>query len=265
MDLADRAANGLSLLQVEPDLQKGELIFVGHSLGGLVIKQVLRKAADAASDRADAYSLVDRTHKVAFLAHVGAYLAGWGDWLRVIFRPSAATRSLLRNDSHLRDLNLWYRRWTGQRNIDRLILYETKTTSAFGIIVKPDSSDPGLSSDPIPIDADHITIAKPPNPNHQVYRLIRSFIDHEVGRTVSREEEKLGDILRIVSQKESVPLDILRAILSSMGEAAESSNAAEIAQKLTAKASEFGNLNDRLNRLSNADPEISQLRQARKH
>jgi len=47
-----------------------------------------------------------------------------------------------------------------------------------------------------------------------------------------------------------------------MGEAAESSNAAEIAQKLTAKASEFGNLNDRLNRLSNADPEISQLRQA---
>ena len=59
-----------------------------------------------------------------------------------------------------------------------------------------------------------------------------------------------------------MPLDILRAILSSMGEAAESSNAAEIAQKLTAKASEFGNLNDRLNRLSNADPEISQLRQA---
>ena len=145
MDLADRAANVLSLLQVEPDLQKGELIFVGHSLGGLVIKQVLRKAADAASDRADAYSLVARTHKVAFLAHVGAYMAGWGDWLRVIFRPSAATRSLLRNDSHLRDLNLWYRRWTGQRNIDRLILYETKTTSAFGIIVKPDSSDPGLS------------------------------------------------------------------------------------------------------------------------
>jgi pimeloyl-ACP methyl ester carboxylesterase len=108
MDLADRAANVLSLLQVEPDLQKGELIFVGHSLGGLVIKQVLRKAADAASDRADAYSLVDRTRKVAFLAtpHVGADLVGWGDRLRVLVRPSAATRSLIRNDQHLRDLTL---------------------------------------------------------------------------------------------------------------------------------------------------------------
>ena len=60
--------------------------------------------------------------------------------------------------SHLRDLNLWYRRWARERKIDHLILTETKTTSMFGMIVKPDSSDPGLLSDPIPIDSDHITI-----------------------------------------------------------------------------------------------------------
>jgi pimeloyl-ACP methyl ester carboxylesterase len=153
MELTDRAANVLNLLLVKPNLETGQLIFAGHSLGGLVIKQVLRKAADEATDRAAALSFIERVRKVAFLAtpHVGADLAGWGDRLRVFIRPSAATRSLLRNDSHLRDLNLWYRRWSKQRGIDHLILTETKTTSVFGMIVKPDSSDPGLSSDPIPI------------------------------------------------------------------------------------------------------------------
>jgi pimeloyl-ACP methyl ester carboxylesterase len=131
MELTDRAANVLNLLLVKPNLETGQLIFAGHSLGGLVIKQVLRKAADEATDRAAALSFIERVRKVAFLAtpHVGADLAGWGDRLRVFIRPSAATRSLLRNDSHLRDLNLWYRRWSKQRGIDHLILTETKTTS----------------------------------------------------------------------------------------------------------------------------------------
>jgi pimeloyl-ACP methyl ester carboxylesterase len=152
------APNVLSRLLVEPNLREGELIFVGHSLGGLVIKQVLRKTEDAAPENDNARSFVERTRKVAFLAtpHVGADFARWGDRLRVLVRPSAATQSLLRNDTHLRDLNLWYRRWARQRGIEHKILFETKPTSLFGMIVKPDSSDPGLSSDPILIDADHI-------------------------------------------------------------------------------------------------------------
>ena len=100
MELADRATNVLNLLLVNPDLGAGELILAGHSLGGLVIKQLLRKAADAATDRAEALSFIERVRKVAFLAtpHAGADMAGWGDRLRVFARPSAATRSLIRND-----------------------------------------------------------------------------------------------------------------------------------------------------------------------
>ena len=57
-----------------------------------------------------------------------------------------------------------------------------------------------------------------------------------------------------------MPLDTLRVILASMGEAAASYNAAQIEQKLAAKASEFRELTDRLNRLSNDDPVVAQLR-----
>ena len=74
------------------------------------------------------------------------------------------------------------------------------------------------------------------------------------------QDEKLDEILKRLSADKSVPLDTLRAILASMGEAAASYNAAEIEQKLTAKASEFRDLTDRLNRLSNADPVVAQLR-----
>jgi tetratricopeptide (TPR) repeat protein/pimeloyl-ACP methyl ester carboxylesterase len=229
MELTDRAANVLNLLLVNPDLGTGELILAGHSLGGLVIKQVLRKAADEATDRAEASSFIERVRKVAFLAtpHAGSDLAGWGDRLRVLVQPSAATRSLLRNDQHLRDLNLWYRRWARQRGIDHLILTETKTTSLFGMIVKPDSSDPGLSSDPIPIDTDHIDIAKPVNRKSEVYQLVLNFIKRHTERPVSHEEgplEKPIDWLfgwkasfERVRQRFGLPVAILLALSVASG------------------------------------------------
>jgi pimeloyl-ACP methyl ester carboxylesterase len=143
MELSERAANVLNLLLLEADLGAGEVILAGHSLGGLVIKQLLRKAADEATDRAEAWHFIERIRKVAFFAtpHGGADLANWGDRLRMLTRPSAPTRLLLHNDSRLRDLNLWYRTWTKQRGINHLVLTETRATSMFGGIVKPDNSD----------------------------------------------------------------------------------------------------------------------------
>jgi tetratricopeptide (TPR) repeat protein len=194
MELADRAGNVLSLLLEEKRLHEGELIFVGHSLGGLVIKQALRKAYDRAPDESETKSLLDRARKVAFLAtpHLGADLADTGEWYRWFVKPSAATRSLLTNDSHLRDLNQWYRRWARRHRVDHLVLFETKETSFLGMVVKPDSSDPGLSSDPIAIDADHVAIAKPRDRNSQVYKLIRQFIARASAPPPRIEEPETG-------------------------------------------------------------------------
>src|SRR5262245_23428283 len=119
MHLTDRATNILAHLLAEPALSEGSLILIGHSLGGLVIKQLLRTAESEARHRDDAAKLIARVEKVAFLGtpHAGAYLASWGDRLRIIIWPSAATTSLVRNDPNLRELNLWYREWAEARNI----------------------------------------------------------------------------------------------------------------------------------------------------
>jgi len=95
MHLVDRAENILGRFLTQPELKDGGIILIGHRLGGLVIKQLFRTLEMEARNSAGAASLLDRIDKVAFLAtpHTGADLPIWGDRLRVLVRPSAATMS----------------------------------------------------------------------------------------------------------------------------------------------------------------------------
>jgi hypothetical protein len=178
MHLTDRAQNVLVRILAEPRLQTGEITLIGHSLGGLVIKQLLRTADSMAFHDGQASDFVKRVRRVAFLAtpHSGSGLASWGDRLRIIIRPSATTASLVRNDPNLRELNVWYRNWTTAHKIDHLIITENKSIGLLGLIVSADSSDPGLSVQPICVDADHITICKPADCTSEVYVHVRNFI-----------------------------------------------------------------------------------------
>lgn len=183
MHLPDRARNILERLLAEPDLAIGSLVFVGHSLGGLVIKELLRIAEAEGRFREDANSLISRVQKVAFLAtpHAGAGLATVGDRLRILAQPSAATACLVRNDPSLRALNIWYRDWARVRNMRNLILAETIPMKILGMVVTPDSSDPGIAgANPIPVDSNHVDICKPTNRKHEVYVHLRSFVERAV-------------------------------------------------------------------------------------
>jgi len=134
MHLVDRAENILGRFLTQPELKDGRIILIGHSLGGLVIKQLFRTLDMEARNSTVAASLLDRIDKVAFLAtpHTGADAAIWGDRLRVLVRPSAATMCLVRNDPNLRDLNNWYRQWASERGISHLVLRETKPIRILG-------------------------------------------------------------------------------------------------------------------------------------
>jgi pimeloyl-ACP methyl ester carboxylesterase len=183
MHLIDQATSVLERLLVDPDLQQGPLILIGHSFGGLVIKELLRTADSEALNRAEAASLIQRVRKVVFLAtpHTGSGLAVWGDRLRILIRPSAATASLLRNDPNLRGLNRWYRNWATASGVAHLILVETRRTRIFGMLVGPDSSDPGFAgSYPVPIEANHTEICKPNDRSSNVYVLVRAFIERRI-------------------------------------------------------------------------------------
>jgi hypothetical protein len=199
MNLPDRAKNVLDRILLEPKIKTGEIILIGHSLGGLVIKQLLRTAENLAYQDNDVADFIKRVRRVAFLAtpHQGAGLATLGDRLRIIVLPSNATACLVRNDPNLRELNSWYRGWSRRSGIAHLILTETQPTKKFLLVVEPDSSDPGLEVDPVPLDADHISICKPKNRESEIYLHIRSFMTRQLE---SSQQDKFNDNVKKIQE-----------------------------------------------------------------
>lgn len=203
MHYTDRATNILKLVVSDPDLSSGKITLIGHSLGGLVIKQILRNADSLANSDSRVRLFLNRVSKVGFLGtpHAGADTATIADKLRIFIRPSVATKSLVRNDPSLRDLNYWYREWVSGRQITNLVLVESKPIKILGVIVKPDSSDPGLGTRPISVDEDHISLCKPLSKGSEVYKLMHDFVMSE-----SEKDEASFDALShgIKSLKEDV-------------------------------------------------------------
>lgn len=178
MAIQDRATNILERILATDQLGLTEIALVGHSMGGLMIKQMLRTADSLALSRPDASKFRDLVRRVAFIAtpHAGAGQATLLNTLRFFFKPSAASDGLVRNSPSLRDLNFWYREWVAKKNISHLILAETQTFWIVGMIVKPDSSDPGLPTRPIPIDANHSGICKPMTKESDVYVQVKKLL-----------------------------------------------------------------------------------------
>jgi len=180
MPIQDRAKNVLECLLGQPELKGLPLVFVCHSLGGLVVKQILRAADGRRAYGAEEAAFLESVKGVSFIAtpHTGSIHATLLDKLRLIAWPSASTLDLVKNNANLRDLNVWYRNWsTGLRH---KVFYEKRGTTA-GVIVADDSSDPGLLHvDPVGIDSDHLEICKPADASDLVYARTRDFIVEEV-------------------------------------------------------------------------------------
>ncbi len=186
MHLVRRGSNIFELLLTIPELKDGEIILVGHSFGGLVIKQLLRHASDQRSEREEVSSFLIRVKKIVFLGtpHTGSSLATLSDKARIVLTNSGVTQSIKKNDPHLVGLKNWYKHWSANHGVQNLALMEDRpTTYGWWIfkksvwVVEPDSADPGVKEDPIMVDADHYSICKPHTKESEVYRHVSSFIE----------------------------------------------------------------------------------------
>jgi len=186
MSLPRRAENALDLL-VGAGIGQRPVCFITHSLGGLLVKGILRRSADSqfATDR---LQVVEQCRGVLFLAtpHQGSRLADLAGAIKV-YLPSVSTLDLKDNDDHLMDLYEWYRSYAPSHHILTRSYYENKETKGVVIVVKRSSADPGVAGEtargPTPLDRDHLEISKPRNRDDQAYigstQLIRQILSGE--------------------------------------------------------------------------------------
>ncbi|XP_050397521.1 protein SERAC1 [Patella vulgata] len=155
------------------------IIWAGHSLGGLLIKQMLSLAIDD-----DKYSCIkDQTQGIIFygVPHYGSPLANISNQKAAyILLPSIEVQDLKPHSQNLEFLQSRFIDFMKSRSIPCLAFGETKKTyvkKLFSMlqVVPLESSNPGYGEF-YPVDADHIGVCKPDNTDCDVYILTLQFI-----------------------------------------------------------------------------------------
>ncbi|KAN0066955.1 vegetative incompatibility protein HET-E-1 [Elaphomyces granulatus] len=177
--IADHAKALLGCLvdkREEDDEKARPIIFVGHSLGGIVIKQALFQAKIEPQ-----YQMIsDVTVGIIFLGtpHRGSEKASYGEVLakvatEVMHKPAPAlVRALRANSEALMRLTTDFRFQMSQYQV--CSFYEMKPMRIFSslIVGKHSSLLEIAGEDQVPVDANHEEICKFAHPNDAVYEML---------------------------------------------------------------------------------------------
>jgi predicted alpha/beta hydrolase family esterase len=175
MPLVDRATNALATLETQ-GLGGRPIVFVCHSLGGLLVKQMLRHGLDYGL--AGWKSIAKQTKGIVFLStpHSGSDISSWLKYLNGILRLTVSATELEAHDPRLRELNTWFRNCALTPDM-RIDVYCEKQTVSGVLVVNETSADPGLPGVvPIPLDETHISICKPGSRDKLVYAKVKKLV-----------------------------------------------------------------------------------------
>lgn len=179
MPLYDRAINALDLFELDGIGQR-PLAFVCHSLGGLLVKQILREVSDATIPARQA--IARQTRLMVFLStpHSGADIANWLKYLSSLLRTTVSIEELQAHHSRLRELNNWYRDHVEDLGITTFVYCEKLPTGGL-LVVDETTANPGLKGvTPVPVDETHVSICKPPSREHRIYRRVKQLVETRV-------------------------------------------------------------------------------------
>ncbi len=168
MGLFERAKSVLDLL-TSHGFGNRPIILIAHSLGGLLVKQLI--VTGTLSGNESWRAVVERIRLVVFLGtpHTGASLA---TVFKFVFPrlSSPHVAALSEEEPRLLELNDAYRAHAASRSVKTVAYYEKFKAKNSFIIVDSASADPGIAGCcAIPVDADHSSLCKPRSRTMPVY------------------------------------------------------------------------------------------------
>ncbi|KAL9270513.1 SERAC1-like protein [Drosera capensis] len=167
---------------VAADIGKRPIVFVSHSMGGLVVKQILYQAkADNLTD------IVDNTVGIVFYScpHFGSKLADMPWRMGLVLRPAPTIGELRSGSPRLVELNDFIRCLHKKGSLEVLSFCETKVTPlvegyggwAFRMEIVPiESAYPGYGDLVVLESTDHINSCKPVNRDDPSYKETLDFL-----------------------------------------------------------------------------------------
>lgn len=163
-------------------------IFVCHSLGGIVAKEVLRRSEQSKFKRLK--QLSKNTVALSFLGtpHKGSKLADIVQAVNSVMpflRPSQRIAELEHDNAYLEDLSHWYRQYCSTQDVETQAFFELKKTKG-AIVVPRYSADPDVEGCQIlGINRNHAEICKPSKKTDEVYVSLCGLLNgHFMGATV---------------------------------------------------------------------------------
>jgi pimeloyl-ACP methyl ester carboxylesterase len=185
MPMSDRVKTVMLHLETR-GLGKRPLVFVTHSMGGLLVKQLLRTAYEK-SAKEPWKDIVKNTRGVCFIAtpHIGsdlANLANWASYFGVLLKINVSAEELKPHAAQLRELNEFYREFVSGPNVNvkTLTFIEKKPVAGNTMVVAEGDADPGVAQAALyPLSEDHISICKPRSNAEPIHIKLIDFITRD--------------------------------------------------------------------------------------
>ena len=182
LPLISMAQAAMHTLELEGHIGERPLIFIVHSLGGLIVKQIINLAVTSHVNTGK--RIADAFAGVAFIAtpHDGSFVGSIADRLAVFYGTTKIVEALRKNNDHTLHLKNWFAGQFGGDN--RIIIQAYRETEPFKrvMVVEKASAHPGINHAEV-FDVpgqNHATICKCRNRSDLVYGNIKRMINRIV-------------------------------------------------------------------------------------
>lgn len=208
MPMSQRGLNLLEKLNTTDNIGTRPLIFVVHSMGGLILKYIL----ELSQQNKKYHNIINNTKSIVFLAtpHTGSIGATFLKGLNIIYRANYIVKELSKGNPELNRLENSFCSLVKEKDLKCFSFYETKevrlpekkfwftdkkipfiNTKGLKIVSEESARGSFTQDPPIPLDKDHINICKIESKDDLIFKKVKEFISDILSKNENSSKDEI--------------------------------------------------------------------------